>query len=511
MLPFGALPWFELARFRRSRLTRAALVAVCLVPLFYGVLYVTANWDPVGNLDRVPAAIVNQDKMVTITDPSGKEQVVPLGRQLAGALISRSDDNFDWSLQSAADARKGLENGTYAAVLTIPPSFSTAATSAARASAATDGQAVVPQQARLLVQTDDAQNYLTGTIGQSVTAVATSTLNAQIAQQYVSNLYVGFGTLHDQLYKAAGGADFLADGAKNLDSGLKAQQSALSGLAAGCRASGASAAYCSQVASVAGSTSMLAAGAAGLHDGTGELADGLTTAVTKIPDLTPEQRQGLATAATTPVVAEVHRDNAVNSNGAGLAPYFMALALWVGGMAIYLLLRAVSPRALASTAGSLRVALAGFVPGAVLAVVQAFLLVLVLTLAVGVKVSWLPAVLVFAVVVALTFTAINQALVALFGGAGRFVGLILISLQLASAGGTYPIGTAPGFFGVAHDLLPMTYAVSGLRTLIAGGSGAVPALLVLFLWLGLAVGVTTFAVARRRTWTVGTLHPTLAA
>ena len=70
----------------------------------------------------------------------------------------------------------------------------------------------------------------------------------------------------------------------------------------------------------------------------------------------------------------------------------------------------------------------------------------------------------------MTFTAVNQMLVALLGGTGRFVALVLLALQLAAAGGTYPIETSPGFFGFLHDLLPMSHVVDGLRAATAGGS-----------------------------------------
>ena len=100
MIPSPTLPWFELARFRRSRLTRAAIVAVMLVPLFYGAMYVWANLDPTGRLDHVRAAVVNQDKLVEVTGPDGTKQPVAVGRQLAGHLISDDEDDLLDSLEA---------------------------------------------------------------------------------------------------------------------------------------------------------------------------------------------------------------------------------------------------------------------------------------------------------------------------------------------------------------------------------------------------------------------------
>ena len=55
---------FELRRFLRGRLTAAALVVLAVIPLLYGALYLAAFWDPYGNLDRIPVALVNEDRPV---------------------------------------------------------------------------------------------------------------------------------------------------------------------------------------------------------------------------------------------------------------------------------------------------------------------------------------------------------------------------------------------------------------------------------------------------------------
>ena len=52
----------ELRRFGRGRMPRAALVALLLLPLLYGALYLWSFWDPYGRLDRIPVALVNDDK-----------------------------------------------------------------------------------------------------------------------------------------------------------------------------------------------------------------------------------------------------------------------------------------------------------------------------------------------------------------------------------------------------------------------------------------------------------------
>ena len=55
----------ELKRFGRGRLPRAALVALLLLPLLYGALYLWSFWDPYSRLDKIPVALVNDDKGAT--------------------------------------------------------------------------------------------------------------------------------------------------------------------------------------------------------------------------------------------------------------------------------------------------------------------------------------------------------------------------------------------------------------------------------------------------------------
>ena len=76
------------------------------------------------------AAVVNHDQLVEVTGTDGKKEPVAVGRQLAGNLVSNdADDNYDWVLTDAEDAQRGLADGDYKAVLTIPENLSAAATS----------------------------------------------------------------------------------------------------------------------------------------------------------------------------------------------------------------------------------------------------------------------------------------------------------------------------------------------------------------------------------------------
>lgn len=65
-----SLPWLELSRFRRTTLTRLAMVVIMVIPSLYAGLYLASNWDPTGNLDNLRAAVVNLDRGAEKPAPS---------------------------------------------------------------------------------------------------------------------------------------------------------------------------------------------------------------------------------------------------------------------------------------------------------------------------------------------------------------------------------------------------------------------------------------------------------
>ncbi|MHA7286482.1 YhgE/Pip domain-containing protein [Arthrobacter sp. MDT3-44] len=385
----------------------------------------------------------------------------------------------------------------------------------------------------------------TGTLAASATDLATgagtAAAGAGAAADGAGRLATGASELATGADGAAAGAGQVAQGAAGLADGLEQLQSGTGTLAASAPAlrdgivsasdgAGRLAAGASTLSSgaeqVAGGAAALADGSGQAYDGATRLEDGLGTLSSgsrdlaqqleqgagQVPDYSDAQRTELSGVGASPVAVERTHANAVDAYGEGMAPYFIPLALWVGGIVTYIVLRALSPRALASTAASWRVSAAGYLQGALFAVLQALVLLGVLVAGVGLTTPHPMGLLAFTILTALVFTAIHQALVALLGGVGRLVALVLLMLQLTSAGGTYPVATAPGFFQFLSPLLPMTHAVVGLRHLIAGGDLGVvwlsaAQLLVFFV---LAAGLSVVAAHRHRSWSLGKLHPSLA-
>jgi len=142
---------------------------------------------------------------------------------------------------------------------------------------------------------------------------------------------------------------------------------------------------------------------------------------------------------------------------------------------------------------------------------QVVLLFAVVTTVVGIDAHRPLAALAFLAFASLTFTAILHALNAFFGAVGKFLGLVLLILQLISSGGTFPWQTLPDVLYPLHSVLPMGYVVDGMRHLLYGGamSSMGTDVLVLGLYLVGALAVSTLAAHRQRVWTPSRLKPEL--
>ncbi|BCJ54758.1 membrane protein [Actinoplanes sp. NBRC 14428] len=254
----------------------------------------------------------------------------------------------------------------------------------------------------------------------------------------------------------------------------------------------------------------LTAGLGDLQGGASRLASGLSDGANRIPGYgdDPAARADLLS---DPVRLDRNVRHAAATYGVGFAPYFLALALWVGAMITYMVMRPLNRRYVVSGAPARRVALAGFLPALAVGLVQAVVLFLVVVFGLGLGPASPVATLGLLMLTAAAFAAVMQLLGAALGPAGRIVALALLMLQLTSSGGTYPVQTTPWFFQAIHPLLPMTYVVEALRHTIDGGpAGTVVTGVLALLGYGLAALALTVAVAgRKRRLTHGDLHPEL--
>jgi putative membrane protein len=198
-LAFGS----EIKRFGRSRMTRAAIVVLTLLPLVYGALYLWAYWDPFGHVNKMPVALVNSDRGALVSG-----QHINAGSEIAKSLTA--DRSLDWHVVNPEEARGGVEHGKYYFMLELPPDFS-----AAIASPVT-GQ---PRQANLIAVYNDANNYISTSIGRTAISQVLTAVSSRISGQAVNQVLSVVVSSGAGIKQAADGASQLADGAARVDDG----------------------------------------------------------------------------------------------------------------------------------------------------------------------------------------------------------------------------------------------------------------------------------------------------
>lgn len=553
----------------------ASLLGLVLVPLAIAGLLVWSLYDPQARLNTVTAAIVNEDVPVEVNG-----QLAPLGRQLTAGLVGTEDTNFDWVITDSADAKEGLADGRYTAVVTIPEDFSANATSFG-------GDPADAQSASIEVVSGDHAKLVDGAVSQAIATAAVGIFNEQLTITYIEGLLGGYSELSTGIGDAADGATQLADGTRQYTAGvvslsgglstiaaetaaipgqvgqiadgagqlaggsqqitngivgLQSGATQLSQLAAGmqqaCAADPAGATCAGMQAQLVGAlgalpdqvgqlaagsqgvtngivglqsgvvqlqgglgqlstgitqvsdgAAQLAAGGPALQTGADQLASGLGEAASSIPTSDSADAAALAGVAARPVVVDA--PGGIFSDSA--APLAAGLALWLGALATFLVLRPMPRDAVGSTLSPVRQALRSALPAFAVGAVQGVGVAAILQIQLGLDLGGWSALAAACVLVAVVFAAVNQALMALASGFGRFVSMLVATLFLA----TGVISTVPAALTAVADVLPVSPASHLLAAVQAGGMSA-SSLVVLLVWGGLSLAATTIAIARVR-------------
>ncbi|SEL40264.1 YhgE/Pip domain-containing protein [Streptacidiphilus jiangxiensis] len=348
---------------------------------------------------------------------------------------------------------------------------------------------------------------------QRTVAVAASVDQAVAADQaQLTRLAADAGTVRGYAQQLAADAPHLADQVDaqvakidQLNAGVAQLSSGSAQLATGARS------LDDGLGTLASGADRLNSGLYKLAGGSDQLAGSLHDGAARIPDLSAQDRADRTGVMSDPVQLALGTLNKAANYGTGLSSYFIPLALWVGMMVAYMLLRPLNARLLAAGIPSWRAALAGWLPAVAIGVAQVGALLAVLHFALGLQLARPAAAIAFLLLTSASFAALLQCVNAVFGTRGRVIGLAVLMLQLTSAGGTYPVQTSPGFFGAIHPYLPMTWVVDGLRRLISGGDLTVvwQGVGVLTAFLVASLAGTVLAARRRQMWTVASLHPEL--
>lgn len=193
----------EWNRLFKNKILLIVIVAVITIPTIYTTLFLGSMWDPYGNIDKLPVAVINHDVPVTYAD-----QKLDIGGTLMDEL--KDNDSLDFQFPSEAEAQKGLKDGTYYMVITIPEEFS------AHAASLTDAH---PEKMTLAYETNPGTNYIASKMSETAMKELESSVQEEVTKTYTEVLFDKLAKVGDGMQEAADGSGELKSGANQLADG----------------------------------------------------------------------------------------------------------------------------------------------------------------------------------------------------------------------------------------------------------------------------------------------------
>lgn len=242
----------ELKKILRHPMLLISTIAITFVPIMYAGMFIWSFWDPYGHLDRLPVAVVNNDKGAVLDGDHLK-----LGKELADNLKDSKD--FDFHIVDNKNGLKELKNQKYYLLIEIPQNFSKNATTLM------DDQ---PKKLELNYIPNEGANYLSSKIGDSAMKEIKASVSKEVTATYAEQMFNKIKEMGKGYSQASKGASSLYDGAKKLDSGSKSIKENLETLASK------SIEFQNGVNSAASGSTDVANGATDLSNGLSQLKEG---------------------------------------------------------------------------------------------------------------------------------------------------------------------------------------------------------------------------------------------
>lgn len=211
-------------------------------------------------------------------------------------------------------------------------------------------------------------------------------------------------------------------------------------------------------------------GVSKLYDGSKELKDKLKDGSDKMNKNLINSSNTMAEFVSQPLTIKESPVDPVKNYGTGFAPYFIPLSLWVGALLMFFVITDKVDDDIDASPAS--VVLGKYLSYGYIGIIQA-ILASAIVIVLGLRPNNVLLYFLFNIALSLVFIAIMQSLIFLLGMAGRLLSIVLLILQLTACAGTFPLEIVPKFFKVINPFMPFTYAVSGLREVIAGLNYAV--------------------------------------
>ena len=191
------------------------MIGISLIPALYNIIFLSSMWDPYGQLSDLPVAVVNNDKEASYNGNS-----MSIGKDMVSNL--KENKTLDFHFVDEEEGKKGLEDGDYYMVVTLPSDLSEKA-----ASILTDH----PEQMQIDYQTSSGHSFIASKMSDSAMTQLKQNVSTNVTETYTKALFDKMVELKDGMSQAASGSEKLTDGANQLVTGSQTLTTNLHSLA----------------------------------------------------------------------------------------------------------------------------------------------------------------------------------------------------------------------------------------------------------------------------------------
>lgn len=290
----------ELKALIKSPKLWVTMIGVALIPALYNLSFLGSMWDPYGNVDNLPVAVVNQDKSSTLNN-----QTLSIGDDMVDSMSKNKA--LDYHFVSEKKAEEGLGNGDYYMVITLPKDLSEKA-----ASLLTDD----PEKLTINYQTTVGRSFVASKMSESAMTKLKDTVSKNITTTYTQAVFKSMSSLQDGLQEASDGGNELLSGSKQLESGSQTITDNLNTAASGSQTlADGTATLSSGLTTYTNGVSTLASGANELNSNSAALISGIaqlkesSTQVQRLVDGANSLTDGLQQLATSTTLSAEETEN----------------------------------------------------------------------------------------------------------------------------------------------------------------------------------------------------------
>lgn len=191
------------------------MIGISLIPALYNIIFLSSMWDPYGQVSDLPVAVVNNDKEASYNGNS-----MSIGKDMVSNL--EQNKSLDFHFVDEEEGKKGLENGDYYMVVTLPSDLSEKA-----ASILTEH----PEQMQIDYQTSSGHSFIASKMSDSAMTQLKQNVSTNVTETYTKALFNKMVDLKDGMSQAASGGEKLTDGANQLVAGSQTLTTNLNSLA----------------------------------------------------------------------------------------------------------------------------------------------------------------------------------------------------------------------------------------------------------------------------------------